>query len=153
MKKLLKFASLFLTTCILCFSNSTFSYANSLNSHSHSILENCSNENCSEEERAIITCPNSPSKWHIAYSKGTGELYRGSQTGYNTQIFNNGRAWQCKYCYEVIVTQGHPGPGNTIGYYGTENPRYPVAERVKVFTNEIMYTSGNQVEGFTLRYP
>ncbi|MEG2353825.1 MAG: hypothetical protein RSB70_04205 [Clostridium sp.] len=112
----------------------------------------CLEQTQKPEPLAIITCKNSPSKWHEAIFKNRGSLYRGSQSGSNSVVYDYGNVWQCEYCCEVIITQGW---GQTaIGYYATYNPGENLyGSYTNVYSNNIQYTSKGKVEGFNLRFP
>lgn len=120
------------------------------NQHNHemSILIN----NDELDTKAIIVCDKSPSGNHECYSRGWGTLRVGTPSSY-TQIFANKAAWQCKYCYHVIVTEGEVPLGEAIGYYGTANPGYETSMYGSVvYVSKANYTSSNSLTGYRFRY-
>lgn len=126
-----------------CQSNKIFSVKNNSSGHFKSL----------PKIDKIATCEYSPSRWHEAFARGIGVLYRGSASGSNSLVYRNGCAWQCKYCNEVIVTQGEAAQGASIGYYATYNPGYQISRYGTVlYSNNIYYTNSSTLEGINFRY-
>lgn len=100
--------------------------------------------------RAVMYCPNSPelNKYHQMKPKGIGVLYRyNPTTGAKTLVFNNGGAYQCPYCFHVVVMQ--EVSASTIGYYATWNPGGSVSGTgVVLSASTISYASGNTLRGY-----
>lgn len=98
------------------------------------------------------SCVYSPTGYCEAFARGRGVLYRGSASSH-TLVYSNGCAWQCKYCYTVIITQGEAAQGMPIGYYATYNPGSATAVNGTVlYTNDIFYTSSSKLPGIHFRY-
>ena len=105
------------------------------------------------EERKIVTCEASPSKWHEVKSRGLGILYKGAANSSAKLVFNNGCTWQCKYCKHVIVTKGEAARGQAIGNYATWSPGYQLSQNGTVlYSNNIYYTSSSKLEGYIFSY-
>jgi hypothetical protein len=99
--------------------------------------------------RRIVSCDDSPTRWHEVYSRGMGILKRGD----GSLVFNNGCTWQCKYCGEVILTKGEVPMGQIVGTYATWYPGYTVSQNGTVLTTDnIYYCGSSSLEGFNFRY-
>lgn len=104
------------------------------------------------DTRTMIVCDKSPSVNHKYYSRGLGTLRVGTTSSYK-QIFSNKAAWQCKYCYHVIVTEGDPPLEEPIGYYGTANPGYETSMYGSiVYVSKAHYTSSKSLAGYKFHY-
>lgn len=102
---------------------------------------------------AEITCETSPTRQHIAYARGYGVLYRGTNSSNSTLIYDDGCAWQCPYCYMVIVTRGEAALGYSIANYATYNPGKATSiYGVTMYSNNIFYTSSSTLSGVSFRY-
>lgn len=157
--KILKKFSLIALTLLLCSSfGVTTAHADVSTTHTGDIFHSDSNLTFPSGSNLVqplaeITCDASPTKQHIAYARGYGILYRGTNSSNSTLVYDNGCAWQCPYCYMVIVTKGEAALGYPIGYYATYNPgRATSIYGVTLYSNDIFYSSSSTLSGVSFRY-
>ena len=97
-----------------------------------------------------------PGRWdHEMLSSGWGKLIRVNNDGSRETVFNGGAAWQCKWCYEVLVTEYDPLAVGKVGYYcmrymGNEIPLYGLI--MEASPENIKYTNDSKVPYCKLFY-
>ncbi len=85
-------------------------------------------------------------------SSGSGGIYNYT---YSTLVLNNGCCWQCKNCGNIMVTEGDPLLGESIGIYATISsidPAHTLMTVISVPATKIKYTSSKTIEGYKFLY-
>lgn len=92
---------------------------------------------------------------HEMISSGWGKLIRVNNDGSRETVFNGGAAWQCKWCYEALVTEYDPLSVGKVGYYcmrymGYEIPLYGLI--MEASPENIKYSYDSKVPYYKLFY-
>lgn len=102
-----------------------------------------------EDTRAPTVC--NGKTYHDMLSQGWGDIIMNGPPPYYP--VQTGACWQCTSCYLVVITQGEPLLGQSIGYWATWSISYKLTTFLTIiYTNAFNYTSASSISGYRFRY-